>query len=191
MKTILLGIAIAVVLILTVPALRNSGGGTRRAPAAPPAPDSPAAESSPAAAPAPAPARAERRSGLLGQHGGLGAPTMAGNTAVGEAGAARIYTLGDLPSPPDLIGQVVRLRLSRPTFSAWLTNDRTAYIVSISDRDIGSGISVTFPAEAAEQMNLLSRTPAPGTSFYLTNDPLTGLRAVGREWRPDLGKYVW
>ena len=143
-----------------------------------------------AAAPTPAagPMAPRYHSALGNFHGGLGGASLSLDTA----GAQQVHTMKTLKqlSIEQCNGQVICLRLSRPTYSASPAG-QGFYNVSFSDKDFdGGGCSVVFPAEGVESLDLLRTKTQPGLSFYVALDGYI-LRAVGREWRATSRTFTW
>jgi hypothetical protein len=180
MKSLFLAFALAVFLIATVPAIRNSGGSSRTESAAEPEP-APVASAPPLPGPAGPP---ETYHSSLGYHGGLAGASLIES----ELGSIRVYTVSNLPALTN--GQVVRLRLSRPVYQADPGADGTTYSVTFRDRDNPGSAIISFPADAAERMGLLRPYNMPGLTFYVALD-VGKYRAVGLQWRADTRKYVW
>jgi len=190
MKTLFLGLAIAAILIATVPAIRDAGHShSSSSPASSsvsPSADTPApATPGPQAAPVGAdPASPQKYRSVLGSNGGLGNASLAESAA----GKIKVYTLSTLPGERD--GQIVRLRFSRPQYQAALSQDPRTYSVSFIDYDNAGSAIVDFPIVGAEALDLIHSHTQPGLTFYVALVP-GNLRAVGREWRADTRIYVW
>ncbi len=181
MKTLLLGVVIAAILIATVPRIRDAGHSSPTASA--PAPSN-ITTATPMPAPGPAPsATSQKYRSPLGGNGGLGNASLAES----EAGRIQVYTLTTLPAVRD--GQVVRLRLSRAKFAAAPFDDKTLSI-SFVDADIGGTANILFPIAGAEKLDLIRGHAQTGLTFNVALE-MTGLRAVGQAWRADSKTYTW
>lgn len=173
MKILLLGIAIAAILIATVPAIRDAGHSHSSS--------APVPERAPAEA---APASPRKYRSPLGKNGGLGNASLAESAA----GKIKVYTLSNLPGERD--GQIVRLRFSRPQYETALSADTKSYSVKFIDYDNGGSAIVDFPIVGAEALDLIHSHTQPGLTFYVALEP-GNLRAIGHEWRADTRIYVW
>ena len=192
MKILFLGIAIAAILIATVPAIRDAGhahsysssssaSSSVSQSANTQAPAAPAPQGAPVGADSASP---QKYRSPLGKNGGLGNASLAESAA----GKIKVYTLSTLPGERD--GQVVRLRFSRPQYQAALSPDARTYSVNFIDYDNGGSAIVDFPIVGAEALDLIHSHTQPGLTFYVALEP-GNLRAVGREWRADTRIYVW
>jgi len=188
MKILLLGIAIAAILIATVPAIRDAGHSRSSSSSSA---SSPVSQSGSTTAPAPQsapveadPASPQKYRSPLGSNGGLGNASLAESAA----GKIKVYTLSTLPGERD--GQIVRVRFSRPQYQASLSPDPKIYSVKFIDFDNAGSAIIDFPLVGAEALDLIHSHTQPGLTFYVALEPGT-LRAVGREWRADTRTYVW
>jgi hypothetical protein len=191
MKIILLGIAIFIALLIIFPDLRNAK--IRSDPPAQAVRSSPPAQTAatPVATTSQLPPQVARpiyRS-LLGQSGGLGTATVSDSMG-GTGGGTRVYTLRELERDlPTLSEQVVRVRMSRPSYHTYKQGSR-GYSVSFTDRDgIGTAV-ISFPEEGVIALDLDRGLPKPGLTFYVLVTQ-GELRAVGREWRQELRVFKW
>jgi len=175
MKNVLILIAVIVIFVAIKPKLhppQSAPAPATPAPAAPPPTDAPTQQPK------------AYRSALGAYNGGLGTASL----DQGSVSGRQIFTLKTISTAPQN-GEVIRLRLSRPTFNA-IPAGSGSYVVNFVDQDGGGSISVRFPTEGAEKLDLIERRTQPGLTFLMLMDG-SSWKAVGREYRSDKRTYVW
>ncbi len=117
---------------------------------------------------------------------------MTQSTHTGAINTRQVYTFEALARVPleQRQGHVVRIRMSRPTFSANLNSDGS-YIVAFSDSETRSMGKVRFPPEGVQKLDLLHRRSAPGLTFYMSCEESGGYLAVGTDYREATRSYSW
>jgi hypothetical protein len=174
MKNFLIGIAFAAIIFAILPAFRDrqKDGATT-------------------SMPEPTPSGSPTNQAQIGQKPAGPSNTGLAGASMGQGpgAAAQTHTLASLRKAKDAgNGQPIRIRFSRPVFTATPAAD--GYEIVIGDLDVGGSINVLFPTEGVERLNLLRKQNQPGLTFYMALES-SRWKALGREWRANTRTYIW